>query len=658
MDVSPIKDRSQTSSLPSKIKREDDRNNHLESVTSFLPMENILHPTNQDVLCGRGVTTNRHKGNESFRALVNCNKELYVSSTKKNKMNISRSIVEAVRSKDPTPGRFLEKNSNGTWFDIGDKKAIEKTSQALRDGAAHLRKQLSEDLSDPDFLNAVFSDDKKRTKTTENNNTTKPTINNNNITSANIPTNNNNTAAKITPPKKKHRRTKSDPVGCLNKLTPIAETSHLASKVQDNMNDDFSTPSSKIRKCGEHDMMMIKHSNSFNSPMNPPKRVTPEEPRALPQGRVFPPHNRTNNALTNNNNNTRHRRNHTMTGPYNVSDGINPDCNASMNETLMQESTNHAFHATERPGGYHPASPYIAHSSPGSRAHSPYRPPHPPHASYAPPLSPNVNGSNSPYHHSHSPTLVQSNSPYRHHAARPIITRTNSNDSNRSNSPYHPPPIPLNSSNNNANRSSYQFPIINRSDSHDSYHQKTNTNAYRPPFYQHPHSPPLRPNINISSRSNINALNTNDMRMPDINADTRYPDNTYTNQMHVSFRNGALSQNPTSPRNYNNLPPSRVNNQPLLSPPHPSRNNANYTEPLRARYGNNNYLPNHNNHHDNNIHNQQNIPPNEKSMMLTEEDDTISDYDDLKMINPLPFNMDYQRERTISENTLIGLQHL
>lgn len=71
-------------------------------------------------------------------------------------MSISRSIVEAVRSLDP-PGRFLEKDRNtGLWSDIGDKKAVEKTSQALRDGAANLRKQLSADMGDPDFLNAVF----------------------------------------------------------------------------------------------------------------------------------------------------------------------------------------------------------------------------------------------------------------------------------------------------------------------------------------------------------------------------------------------------------------------------------------------------------------------------------------------------------------------
>jgi len=120
------------------------------------PMEGIADPHHNDVLCGRGVTTNRHKGNENFRGFVNRNKALYVSSTKRQKMTISRSIVEAVRNLNP-PGRFLEKDLNtGLWFDVGDKKAVEKTSQALRDGAANLRKQLSEDLTDPTFIGAVF----------------------------------------------------------------------------------------------------------------------------------------------------------------------------------------------------------------------------------------------------------------------------------------------------------------------------------------------------------------------------------------------------------------------------------------------------------------------------------------------------------------------
>ena len=82
-----------------------------------------------------------------------------MTSTKRQKMSISRSVVEAVRSMDP-PGRFLEKNAvTGLYSDIGERKAIEKTSQALRDGAAKLRKQLSADLGDPDFLSAVFDVD-------------------------------------------------------------------------------------------------------------------------------------------------------------------------------------------------------------------------------------------------------------------------------------------------------------------------------------------------------------------------------------------------------------------------------------------------------------------------------------------------------------------
>lgn len=77
-------------------------------------------------------------------------------------MSISRSIVDAVRSLDP-PGRFLEKDPvTGLWNDIGQSKAIEKTSQCLRDGAASLRKQLSADLGDPDFLNAVFGDNEEK----------------------------------------------------------------------------------------------------------------------------------------------------------------------------------------------------------------------------------------------------------------------------------------------------------------------------------------------------------------------------------------------------------------------------------------------------------------------------------------------------------------
>lgn len=155
-------------------------------------MFGIQKPHHNDVLCGRGVTTNRHPGNESFRSLVGLNKELYVSVTKLAKMDISRSIVQAVRLLDP-PGRFLDKDpATLLWHDIGHKKAVEKTSQALRDGAAMLRQQLSADFRDPGFINAVFSDDNAATSTCTpkkvgNDNKAKGKENNNKESKSNFP---------------------------------------------------------------------------------------------------------------------------------------------------------------------------------------------------------------------------------------------------------------------------------------------------------------------------------------------------------------------------------------------------------------------------------------------------------------------------------------
>jgi len=132
------------------------------------PVEKIENPTHTDVLLGRGVATNRHPGNENFRDIVSKHVDVYVTSTKKQKMMISRSIVDMVRRDLDPPGRFLEKDpETGLWSEVGDKKALEKTAQALRDGAAPLRKQLSEDMSDPTFLAAVFDDHSKLAPTPE-----------------------------------------------------------------------------------------------------------------------------------------------------------------------------------------------------------------------------------------------------------------------------------------------------------------------------------------------------------------------------------------------------------------------------------------------------------------------------------------------------------
>lgn len=74
--------------------------------------------------------------------LVSANKELYVSLPKRQKMLLSKSIVNAVRSQQP-PGRFLQKDpKTELWYDVGDHRATEKTSQALREGAPEIRNKM------------------------------------------------------------------------------------------------------------------------------------------------------------------------------------------------------------------------------------------------------------------------------------------------------------------------------------------------------------------------------------------------------------------------------------------------------------------------------------------------------------------------------------
>lgn len=83
--------------------------------------------------CGRGGLTNHHRGNKRFRDIVALHRPDYVRAPKIQKPSVARVIVRAIRNGDP-PGRFLRKDEKaGKWIDIGDKKAAEKTSQALRE---------------------------------------------------------------------------------------------------------------------------------------------------------------------------------------------------------------------------------------------------------------------------------------------------------------------------------------------------------------------------------------------------------------------------------------------------------------------------------------------------------------------------------------------
>jgi hypothetical protein len=85
----------------------------------------------QDVLCGRGGMSNHHPGNEWYRRLVRSNRPLYRACPKHTKLLVSKAIVQAVEQQG---GRFLEKDRKQKyWFPVQYKKAVDKTSQGLRE---------------------------------------------------------------------------------------------------------------------------------------------------------------------------------------------------------------------------------------------------------------------------------------------------------------------------------------------------------------------------------------------------------------------------------------------------------------------------------------------------------------------------------------------
>lgn len=95
----------------------------------------------KDILSGRGGGTNTHPGNKNFRQLVESYRSEYVLSKKAAKREIARRIVNTIRQDG---GRFL-KREGVTWREIGDQKAREKTSQALREGLAAKMRQAYRD---------------------------------------------------------------------------------------------------------------------------------------------------------------------------------------------------------------------------------------------------------------------------------------------------------------------------------------------------------------------------------------------------------------------------------------------------------------------------------------------------------------------------------
>mmetsp|Transcript_19784 Transcript_19784/g.30537 ORF Transcript_19784/g.30537 Transcript_19784/m.30537 type:complete len:583 (+) Transcript_19784:227-1975(+) len=111
-----------------------------------------------DVLSGRGGRINAHDGNIRFREICQDYKKDYLAPTTKKleKAHIAAGIVDSIRAMDP-PGRFLKEDPDGTWWDIGDFKAIKKVGQALREDAPEIRTENKGDSSDDESPKLVTS---------------------------------------------------------------------------------------------------------------------------------------------------------------------------------------------------------------------------------------------------------------------------------------------------------------------------------------------------------------------------------------------------------------------------------------------------------------------------------------------------------------------
>ena len=109
------------------------------------PLKDIKEPHENDVMYGRGGGTNHHPGNKRYRKMVEDRKLDYVNSKRLDKPLVALDIIRVWRAQEP-PGRFLKLDEKtGLWHDVGDKKAREKTSQALREKAPLIRKQQEEE---------------------------------------------------------------------------------------------------------------------------------------------------------------------------------------------------------------------------------------------------------------------------------------------------------------------------------------------------------------------------------------------------------------------------------------------------------------------------------------------------------------------------------
>jgi hypothetical protein len=90
-----------------------------------------FQPNEYDVICARGNSAFTSPGNRRFRQLVAAATERYAATkSKAQRSTIVSDIIDAVRSR--AAGGFVKQNNDGSWIEVGDTLAREKTGQLFR----------------------------------------------------------------------------------------------------------------------------------------------------------------------------------------------------------------------------------------------------------------------------------------------------------------------------------------------------------------------------------------------------------------------------------------------------------------------------------------------------------------------------------------------
>jgi len=87
-------------------------------------------PTDRDIFFGRGGYNNTHPGNIHFRKEALRIRSIYERLTKEEKYDFSLVLVETMKQENR---RFLEKETDGQWYEVNTQGARKKASQALRE---------------------------------------------------------------------------------------------------------------------------------------------------------------------------------------------------------------------------------------------------------------------------------------------------------------------------------------------------------------------------------------------------------------------------------------------------------------------------------------------------------------------------------------------